>query len=305
MTMRGVCVIVALVGASPALAQVDGANFGAEFGPALFGQTVGTQFGNNTDATRDSANGSEIDAMYARIEGTTLFLGSAGNLETNFNKLDLFIDFRAGGQNHLRGDNADVDFDGLNRMGDDGTGNGMTFDDVFSPDLYLTYTNGVGGSGNPEHFLNAAELLTGGGGDGNFVGGGEKSLGAIVGVGPGGMALSADGDNSNVLGVANLGDPFDSDPATVDTGFEFSIDLGTLGYADGDVLIAGFVNGGGHDFLSNQVVGGLPDGFGNLGEPRNIDFSTIDGNQFVLIPAPASVALLGIGSLLATRRRRA
>lgn len=301
--MRPLCVVAcAGLASSAALGQIDGANFDVEYGPALFAQTVGTQFGNNTDPSRDFANGSELDGVFARLDGTTLLLGVSGNLETNFNKLDLFIDFRDGGQNRLRGDNADVDFNGLNRMGDDGSGNGLTFDDGVAPDLYITYTNG---NDPAEHFMNAAELLTDGGGEGNFVGGGQKSLGAIVGTGPGGMALSADGDNSNVLGVANLGDPFDSDPASVTTGFEFSIDLGALGYSGGQVIIAGFVNGGGHDFLSNQVIGGLPDGFGNLGEPRNVDFSTIDGDQFVVIPAPsAGLALvMGLGGLGLRRRR--
>ncbi len=295
--MKYVCALTGVALVAPALAQIDGANFDTDYGPALSGQTVGTQFGNNSDPARDFANGSELDAIFARIDGTTLLLGVAGNLETNFNKLDIFIDFRKGGQNRLRGDNADVDFDGLNRMGDDGSGNGLTFDDLFSPDLFLTYTNG---NDPAEHFMNAAELLTDGGGDGNFVGGGLKSNGPIVGNGPGGMALSADGDNSNTLGVANLGDPFDSDPATVTTGFEFSIDLATLG----DVGIAAFVNGGGHDFLSNQIAGGLPDGFGNLGEPRNIDFSTIDGDQFVIIPAPAGALVLLAGLAGISQRRR-
>lgn len=303
--MRAMCVVLcAGCVASASLGQIDGAGFDVEYGGALFAQTVGTQFGNNLDPTRDSANGSEIDGLFARIDGTTLLLGVSGNLETNFNKLDLFIDFRAGGQNRLRGDNADVDFNGLNRMGDDGSGNGLTFDDNFFADLFITYTNGVGGSGNPEHYLNAAELLDGGGGAGGFVGGGEKSLGAIVGAGPNGMALSADGDNSNILGVGNFGDPFDSDPASVTTGFEFSIDLGALGYAGGDVLLAGFVNGGSHDFASNQFLGGLPDGFGNLGEPRAIDLSTIDGDQFVVVPAPGGTVALALGLAGLSRRRR-
>jgi hypothetical protein len=42
-----------------------------------------------------------------------------------------------------------------------------------------------------------------------------------------------------------------------------------------------FINGGRHDFVSNQVFGGLPDGSSNLGEPRSIDFAAIPGNQFI------------------------
>ena len=48
-----------------------------------------------------------------------------------FNKLDIFIDAIDGGQLKLRGDNPNVDFNGLNRMGDDGSNNGLRFDDEF------------------------------------------------------------------------------------------------------------------------------------------------------------------------------
>jgi len=46
-----------------------------------------------------------------------------------------------------------------------------------------------------------------------------------------------------------------------------------------------FVNGGGnHDFMSNQLLGGVAphthQSTANLGEPRNADLSTFAGNQY-------------------------
>ena len=295
--VAGVAGVSGLAAAQP---TVDGMGFDSEYGPILFSQTIGTQFGNNTDPDPNFAGGSEIDGLFATIKGGTLYLGVSGNLETNFNKLDLFFDVGAGGQNSILDNNADVDFNAINNQA------GLTFDEVFAADYFLTYTNGVGGGGTVEHYLSAATMPTGGMGVGAFVGGGEKDvIGAISGNGPNGGMILADSDQSNVLGVASLGDPFDSDPATVFTGVEIAISLDELGW-DGvsEILIAGWVNGGGHDFLSNQVLGGLPDGFGNLGGPSGVDFSQIDGMQYVVIPAPAGALALGLGGVLALRRRR-
>ncbi|HZW11101.1 MAG TPA: GC-type dockerin domain-anchored protein [Phycisphaerales bacterium] len=105
-------------------------------------QTNQTGFGDNDDSSVELANGSELDALYAVKAGGFLYVFLAGNLQTNFNKLDVFFDTESGGQNQLRGDNPDVDFNGLNRMGDDGSGNGMKFDTGFSADYWFSCTNG-------------------------------------------------------------------------------------------------------------------------------------------------------------------
>jgi len=102
-------------------------------------------------------------------------------------------------------------------------------------------------------------------------------------------------DNSNVGGV-NAFDammPDVSDAGNVQTGVEIAIDLDELGWdGSSDIKVAGFINATNADFVSNQVIGGLPDGMGGapagqLGDPRNIDFSMISGDQFITIPAPA------------------
>jgi hypothetical protein len=153
----------------------------AYYGDPLWVQNNPTGFGNSTLGQIDYANGSELDNVRARIctidlDGKGpglpqrfLSLHLAGNLESNFNKLELFFDVRDGGQNRLRGDNPDVDFNGLNRMGDNGSGNGLRFDAGFAADYYLTMTCG----GSPfATYASFSEVLTSGGGNGSYIGSG-------------------------------------------------------------------------------------------------------------------------------------
>ncbi len=299
-------VALCAIGASASFAAtIDGSKAGDPYPAAASVQTIGTQFGNNTDPTADFSNGSELDAAYGFISGGNLNLLLTGNLETNFNKLDIFFDVRPGGQNQLRGDNPDVDFNGLNRMGNDGSGNGLMFDEGFGADYWVSYT---GGNNPVEHYLSAAELLTGGGGAGGFVGGGVKATNnPISNTGPRGIGtLTASSDQSNVLGVSSLGNSPDSPPETVLTGFELQISLAELNW-DGTspIKVTAFVNGGSHDFASNQWLGPLPDGYGNLGEPRNINLKDISGNQyFVLVPEPTTFVLAGLLALAGFGWRR-
>lgn len=278
--------LLAVSGAAFAGTAIDGANFGSDYGPALWSQNVGTQFGNNNDASIEFANGSEIDALYASISGTTLFLGVAGNLETNFNKLNIVLDYAAGGQNTLSG------------LANLGNLDGLTLDAGIEADAVLSFTGG----NDPIEWYVDGSLADGTGG---FLGGGAV-VGNQLTVQLDGADVTFSQNNSNVGGVGNLGDPFDSDPALVSTGVEIAIDLGALGW-DGvtPINIAGWVNGSGNDFLSNQVIGGLPDGTGNLGSPSGVDFSAIAGNQFITIPTPGTLGLVGLAGLAAIRRRRA
>ena len=147
---------------------IDGTDITRDFGQPAWVQDLGTDFGNNTDPTRDVANGSELDAVYTVVQDGVLYIGLTGNLETNFNKVEFFFDVKPVGQNRLRGDNVNVDYDGLNRMGDDGSSNGLTFDTGFEADYYLTYTNGDPGDLIPEHYASAATLTTNGPGLGVF-----------------------------------------------------------------------------------------------------------------------------------------
>jgi hypothetical protein len=271
----------------------------------------------------NTANGSEIDGIFARADGAILSVLITGNLQTTYNKIDLFFDVASGGQQQLRGDNVDIDFNGLNRMGAGTQGNGINWDTGFAPDHWFTFTNG-GTNPNVQVFANAATLRTDGPlfnldnfkiDYGAYDGGNKSSNNPIVFDGPrldiqdntqgniftefsprdaqlevfnnpsspapvAGLAKFSI-NNSNIAGVTGTSA---AGAADVTTGLEVQVSLWELGW-DGvsPIKIAGFVNNGGHNFLSNQVIGGLPDGTGNLGEPRVIDFATIAGDQFVTL----------------------
>jgi hypothetical protein len=270
---------------------------------------------------RDRSNGSELDNLHAYIDSSTgrLHLLIGGNLQNSFNKLDLFFDVAPGGQNVLRADNVDIDFNGLNNM------NGLTFDAGFEADYWFTLTNG---NDPVEMYTNAAVLRTDGPRrDFNFnaldygaYDGGLKSANDPIDhngpqinpqdgftanlftnfaprlsgdsllidpfnpVGATGQILASI-DNSNLLGVTGT-EASQTLAAAVQTGFEIMIDLDELGWdGSSSIRIAGFINNGGHTFLSNQVLGGLPDGSANLGSPQGVNFATIAGNQFVDLSA--------------------
>ena len=313
----------------PGAAVIDGivdANYGVN---PIWEQNIGTGFGNSSDPDPDIANGSEIDAVWAYVDtASNLYVLVAGNLETNFNKLDLFFDVRNNGQNALQGlSNPDTDFNALRRMGDNTDGSldaitggptgidatGLTFDAGVAPDYWISYTTG---SSPAEHYLNAAtlEFATG---SGTFIGGGQKlSTPIIDGLGPRIIGnIQASSDNSNVLGVkgrtasAGSGSLADVSPPTgVTTGVEIKVNLAGIGYDTSvfpagtpeNVLIGGFILGQNWDYLSNQIIGGItafnadpgtpPNDPGNLGGPaKQQDWSMWDGNQYATVPVPSSV----------------
>ncbi|MBI5835927.1 MAG: hypothetical protein HZB25_01660 [Candidatus Eisenbacteria bacterium] len=256
---------------------IDG-TLDAIYGAAVSVQNTQTQFGDNSLGVVDYANGSELDNAYGVIVCNSLYLFLGGNLESNFNKLEIFLDTKGGGQNKLRNDNPGVDYNGLNRMGDDGSGNGLMFDTGFEADYWIGVTGGWNGSGYAI-YANYAEVLTSGGGLGDYLGTtGAASSGVLSGGTDHGIQLTL--NNSNVAGVdggcsASLG-------AGVGTGIELAIPLSLIG--DPTCLkVCAFINGGGHDYLANQVLGPLPAGTCNLGEPRVVNFGGIAGDQFFLV----------------------
>lgn len=281
---------------APPCVVVDG-GIDAAHGPAISVQTTQTAFGDATLGQTDAANGSELDQAFATICDNTLYLTLTGNLETNFNDLEIFLDTRPGGQNQLRGDNAD--FGGeptLNRMGDDGTGNGLRFDPFFVPDWWFGVQGGFG-DGSVIDFVPfkmmvyQAELLDTGGGIGRFLGATVAASAGILG-GHGAdnpFGIRATLDNSNTLGVdTGIGA---ASGAGVTTGIELAIPLEAIGSPAGCVRVTAFLNGQAHDFVSNQVLGPLPPGTDNLGEPRDVDFSAHAGNQyFEVCPAGVTAA---------------
>jgi hypothetical protein len=80
----------------------------------------------------------------------------------------------------------------------------------------------------------------------------------------------------------------------------------------GDFRIMAFVNGGDHNFASNQFLGGLTppqgnlggDGFGNFTGTLNFDLNDFAGEQFFTIPAPGTVGIFALAGIAGLRRRR-
>lgn len=296
---RGVFVAVlltiGLAGTTPAI-TIDG-TADPEYGDAKSVQITETNFGNATMGLVDFANGSELDQAFALMDEENLYLLFAGNLESNFNKLEIFFDTRPGGQNRIRGDNPRVGADALNRMGTltggDGSfgpnGPGLKFDDEFEPDYILDVTVGARGGGV---VLEASygEMLTNGGGFGIFLGvGGAVTDGTLAGSPfAESLGIKVTINNSNTAGVNNGCQG--SSGGGVMTGIEVKVPLATLDSPSDCIKVCAFVNGLFHDFVSNQVAGTLVPPQCNLGEPRLVDFSALVGDQFFEVcPVPVQV----------------
>lgn len=151
--------LFAAIAACQAYAQpvMDGSIVGDEafYGAALSTQNTRTHFGdNNSDDPVVTANGgSEINQVFGRVENGRLYIMITGNLEPNFNKLEVFIDSVAGGVNQLDGANLPASVDGwccgqTNPNNPITSGalqsmNGLSFDDGFEADRYFTFSNGT------------------------------------------------------------------------------------------------------------------------------------------------------------------
>jgi hypothetical protein len=128
----------------------------AEYGAPLSIQNTNTQFGNGINGDPiNGGGGSEIDQVFARVANGRLYVLVAGNLETNFNKLEIFLDSETGGVNSINGASlpGGVDpfcCDGFPPPDGNNTDNvgalqrmqGLTFDTGFNADHYLTITHG-------------------------------------------------------------------------------------------------------------------------------------------------------------------
>ncbi|MEN1703894.1 MAG: hypothetical protein AAGJ54_00040 [Planctomycetota bacterium] len=185
-------------------ASIDNSNIGG-VGPSGFAPAI---------PDPDVAVGSEIDALYTFVDTTanTLNLLVAGNLQSNGNRLLLFLDGDpTDGQNTLRNDNIDVAFRLLDRLGEaDGTdpddvgpdGPGLTFDAGFTADYFIAIDNSGLTTGTNTFFANAAVLRLNGP---NIVSGFNTDFGAFDGglkSDAGNNPLAFDGDNPPGGGVA-------------------------------------------------------------------------------------------------------
>ncbi|QDU91531.1 hypothetical protein Pla175_49600 [Pirellulimonas nuda] len=306
---------LAWAAAAPAVAQptIDGAR-DALYGPPAALQTVQTGFGNATQAN-GLGPGGELDAAYATVVGDRLYVLLAGNIENNFNKLSMFFDTRPGGENVLSAAPS-YDYEGVSRnLG------GLTFDAGFQADLHLyarwgSLTGSVFTVDIVDRAGGASPAVTGNGAPASAGQGSAVQHGVVTPVdlglapGPGGVGeartlgglltqpLEFGLNNTNTAGVTGgSGAANQADAAAVATGFEFSIALADLGSPRPGQLIklhAAYGNSN-HNYHSNQVLGGLPAGAGNLGgngagastgSLSGVNFNNFAGDQFFSIVVP-------------------
>ena len=269
-----------------AVILVDGTK-DTDYGDAVSVQAVETQFGDNQ---------SEWNAAYARIESGRLFLMFTGNLESNFNKLEIFIDSKAGGQSIF--DSAGND--NANRM------DGLVFDAGFTADYHLIARRGTG-----NFDLDFADLTAQTFSSYLNVFGGTGA--GTTGTGLNGSAIGVAYDDSNTAGVLGGTGPADQDAArAVTTGFELSLALPDIGYISGPLNIMLGQNGDGHHYWSNQFLGSLQPPQGNLGGDEMgtftgegaINLQNFTGDQFFTIPEPSSAAVLAVALLTSFKRPR-
>ncbi|MCA9239651.1 MAG: hypothetical protein KDA37_05615 [Planctomycetales bacterium] len=297
------CVAACLVGATASAAVLDGSIAGDGYGLSSV-QTVETQFGDNF---------SELNAAWTRVESNTLYLTITGNLENNFNKLNIFFDTgAAGGQNVI---GPDVNNGGLNPDNDgwagkySGGGAGFTFDSAFSANYMMILRHN-----NTQFDFDFTTV-----GNASVV---ESSIDIFGGAGVGANALvGASGigvayDDSNVAGVAGgTNAAIQADAIAVTTGIELAIPLAALGNPNpADIKISAMVNGSNHDYLSNQFLGGLASPQGNLGGDgggtftgslAGIDLNQFAGNQyFGVVPEPSALACLALAACGLLYRKR-
>ncbi len=295
-------ILAALASTTGAFAQVvDGTAEAGYYGSALWTNNLGSGFGNSNLGSINNANGSEIDQVFGKTTNTSLSLVVAGNLETNYNKLVLFVDTGASnGVNTIGAANVSSDdFGYMNSLA------GTKFDTGFKASYAIWVRTGT--PGTQSMYVTVAKL-----GDNTVSGAGDLITANNTNPGTSFWTVAAPGANFalNEINVAGVdGNPAGtSSGAGVNTGFEASINWSALGIsAPGVVKVAGFVGSSG-TYLSNQVIGGLPAASGNLGNAP-VDFSTIAGNQYVTlqnsaVPEPISLSVLTLGFVAMLRKRK-
>jgi hypothetical protein len=308
--------LVGILSLPAAAITLDGSTSGDGYSLAAL-QTVETGFGDNA---------SELNAAWAKFEGGVLNLVFTGNLH-DFNKLSVFFDTVAGGQNTIGpdtnnggtnppNDNWASELSGIGPGTSGNPGPGFTFDTGFDPDYHFIARRD---GGNTQFDVDYAVI---GGGALAF-----QSAGDIFGATAEGSApnvlptygISVAANNSNVAGVlGGSGAAIAAAAMAVQTGVELSIPLSALGNptVGSSIRISAFINGSNHDYLSNQILSGFVAPQGNpggdsvggfTGDASSLNLNTFAGAQYFelrVVPEPTSLVLFGIAFAGLTFRRR-
>lgn len=255
--------------------EVDG-ELDDAYGGALSVQQVQTGFGDP---------GSELDAAYSILLVDRLYLMLTGNLEPNFNKLEIFIDSELGGQNKI--------ISNLNSNNDNWAEkfDGFTFDKGFTADYLLIVRHGFGST---QLDLDFTKL--GAGGSGGMVGRFDPINSGKNGPfeASNGLVIGFNNTNSGGIGSDQGQRANQEEARSVRTGTELSIPLELIGSPKSEIRMCVMINGQGHDYLSNQFLGAMPEWTGNLGTDGlggyvensslgDIDLNDFKGDQFFVI----------------------
>lgn len=251
---------------------VDGANIPADFAGRLRATQINpTQFGDSNG----SGNGSELDQLFVTNDGSSLYLGLTGNLETNGNTLLVFLDTGGGASGTLSATAGPGVVGGIQ---------GSKMDDGFAPRWVIVVSAAQGGAysvdmvdlvSNTRTFLGSGILNSGSG----ALSGGDSPNGELVAF-----------DNRNAAGVTGTAV---QDANTASTGLEMKLPFSTLKLMSGSVKVMACVTGA-TGYFSNQSLPAMGlntslsvGGYTNLGMAP-IDFNRVAGTQY------ASVTLTGV-----------
>lgn len=244
------------------------------------GYTVGAS---QVNPTGWGANNTLANAYYSHdVSSVSLFVGG----RPDGNAFLIFFDTVAGGQNTLNNAQGGGDGYAINNL------NGFTFDSGFTADYMLR----VYGDGSGNAYVNFFDL-----------GGNANSY------------LGNPNPNPLVSGAFTLARDWQSvtpgyDPATITSGFEMSVSYAALGLTGPtDTWRASIILANGNsDYLSNQQLGSLPNGTGDIAGSGsgNWNQGLFIGEQYftiVGVPEPSVFALAGLGlaGLLIFSRRKA
>ncbi len=272
--------------AAPASAIVMDGQLDPEYGTPVVVQTAMTQSTDATSGLLGGCNGGELDAAYAAVDATTLYLFVAGNLRFEGNPVEygalytvlhVFVDTGEGGQGTL---NLPV-FPYTPHL------NGLTFDAGMSPSRAFDCVGSLANYYDPSsaYTLSASlsTLSAGGGGSRVWLGstgaGGPGTLSG--GTNPDGVEVAI--DNRNVAGVTS--GCATSSGEDVGTGIEWAIPLSALGNPTQCLKVSVVMTRSYWGIV--QALGPLPlEALCTGGVAATTDFSAIGGNQFFTICPP-------------------
>jgi len=274
---------------------VDG-TLDSSYGSSLANQQNVTSFGQSTTGSAyNSSAGSQLDAAYGLISGGTLYIMLTGNLQTNGNHLDIWLDTGAAGQNTLSGTTGAAN----------SHWEGATLSNGFNASQFFTV------NGNGTSFYVNQDTLSGSAWVDSYLG--SNGYG-----GTGGGTLSGGANPGNILAAIDDSNSGASINLADTTGMEMAIPLADLGNPTGPIKIIADINGGQDDYLSNQFLGSLTSGMGSLGDDgagnytngslAAINLSNYGNPMFIVnpqaVPAPMPIAVLGLGVLALIVRKR-